>query len=131
MREILTKHRNNPSCFECHRKIDPLGFALEAFDPIGASRSHYEKGAPVDTSGELPGGESFKDVAGLKKILVERKDQFARMLTERLLGYACGRRIEPLDRLEVDRIVRELAKRGYGFKDLIELAVTSQVFQNK
>ncbi len=131
MREILTKHRDNPACYECHKKIDPLGFALESFDPIGAWRSRYEKGAPIDTSGELPGGQTFKDVADLKKILVERKDQFARMLTERLLGYACGRRIEPLDRLEVNRIVKELAGRGYGFKDLLELVALSKVFQSK
>ena len=144
MREILTKHRENPSCFECHRKIDPLGFALENFDPVGAWRSNYEKieqinnrkvnrivGALIDTSGELPGGQSFKDVAGLKKVLIERKDQFARTLTERLLGYACGRRMEPMDRPEVNRIVKELAVRGYGFKDLIELVTMSTAFQSK
>ncbi len=144
IREILTKHRSDPGCYECHRKIDPLGFALENFDPIGAWRSHYEKievinpehvnrivGAPVDASGELPSRESFKDVAGLKKILIERKDQFARTLAERLLSYACGRRIERLDRPEVDRIVKELAERGYGFKDLIELVALSKAFQSK
>ena len=124
-------------------RSDPLGFALESFDPIGGWRSHYEKieinrrrvtrtmGAPIDTSGELPTGQSFDDVAGLKKILVERKDQFARTLTVRLLSYACGRRIEPLDRVEVNRIVTELADRGYGFKDLIELIALSKVFQSK
>ncbi len=144
MREILAKHRSDPACYECHRKIDPLGFALENFDPIGAWRSHYEiisetkfkevkrvVGAPIDASGELPGGQSFKDIAGLRKILVERKDQFARTLTERLLSYACGRRIEPLDRPEVDRIGKELAGRGYGFKDLIELVALSKTFQSK
>ncbi|MCI0535133.1 MAG: DUF1592 domain-containing protein [Verrucomicrobiales bacterium] len=144
MREILSKHRSDPACYECHQKIDPLGFALEGFDPIGASRSHYEKfevprpgmvnrivGAPIDTSGELPGGQTFQDVAGLKKILAERKDQFARTLTERLLSYACGRRIEPLDRPEVARIVKELAAREYGFRQLIELVVLSQAFQSK
>lgn len=143
MREILSKHRESPACYECHQKIDPLGFALESFDPIGAWRSHYEKieinrrqvtrtvGAPIDTSGELPGGQSFEDVAGLKKILVERKEQFARTLTERLLSYACGRQIEPLDRPEVNRMVKELSDRGYGFKDLIELVVLSSVFQSK
>jgi hypothetical protein len=144
MREILTKHRENPSCYECHRKIDPLGFALENFDPVGAWRSNYEKiepinnrrvnripGPAIDSSGELPGGQSFKDVAGLKRILVERKDQFARTLTDRLLGYACGRRIEPTDRSEVNRIVKDLAARGYGFKDLIELVTLSRPFQSK
>jgi len=63
-------------------------------------------------------------VSGLKKLLIERKDQFARTLTERLLAYGCGRRIEPLDRLEVNRIVKELAGREYGFKDLIEFGDT-------
>ncbi|MCI0421686.1 MAG: DUF1585 domain-containing protein, partial [Acidobacteria bacterium] len=64
-------------------------------------------------------------------ILIERKDQFARTLTERLLSYACGRRIERLDRPEVDRIVKEVAGRGYGFKDLIELVALSKAFQSK
>ncbi len=144
MREILSLHRKDPACYDCHRKIDPLGFALESFDPIGAWRSHYEKvevprpgrvnrivGAAIDASGELPGGQSFKDIAGLKNILVDRKVQFARTLTERLLSYACGRRIEPLDRPEVDRIVKELAERGYGFRDLIELVILSKAFQSK
>lgn len=144
IREILTKHRENPACYECHRKIDPLGFALESFDPIGSWCSHYEKievtkrrevkrviGAPIDTAGELPGGESFNNVAGLKHVLIERKDQFARTLTERLLSYACGRQIERLDRPYVDRIVKELASRGYGFQDLIELIVLSDTFQSK
>jgi hypothetical protein len=129
MREILTKHRDNPACYECHRKIDPLGFALETFDPIGAWRSHYEKievtkrrevkrvvGAQVDTSGELPGRESFQDITGLRVILIERKDQFARTLTERLLSYACGRQIERLDRPHVDRIVKESRSATTAFK---------------
>ncbi len=144
MREILTKHRVDPACYACHQKIDPLGFALENFDPIGSWRSNYEKieqiskreirhvvGAPVDATGELPDGQSFQDISGLKKILLGRKDQFARTLTERLLGYACGRRIEKLDRPDVDRIVKEFGKREYGFKDLIELVVLSKAFQSR
>src|SRR5512139_917800 len=53
--------REDAACYECHRKIDPLGFALENFDPIGAWRTSYSKGIPVDTSGELPGGQRFPD----------------------------------------------------------------------
>ena len=131
MRELLAKHRDNTGCYECHRKIDPLGFALENFDPIGAWRKTYEKGAPIDTSGELPGGQRFEDVAELKKLLVQRKDQFARMLTERLLGYACGRRIEPLDRPAVDRIIAATKESNYAFRDLIEQVVLSQAFRSK
>ncbi len=131
MREILTKHRDNPSCFECHRKIDPLGFALEKFDPIGAWRETYEKKAPIDTSGELPGGHRFADVAGLKRVLVERKPQFARMLTERLLTYACGRRVEPLDRPAIDAILAATKPADYPFRDLLEQVVLSPTFRSK
>ncbi len=130
-REILTKHRDNPSCYECHRKIDPLGFALEKFDPIGAWRQSYDKGAPIDTSGELPGGQRFADVAGLKRVLVERKSQFARMLTERLLTYACGRRVEPFDRPAIDAIIVATKPTDYPFRDLIEQVVLSQTFRSK
>jgi hypothetical protein len=131
IRDILIKHRSNAACFECHRKIDPLGFALENFDPVGSWRTHYEKGQRIDPAGELPGGQSFKDVAGLKKILVQRKDQFAQMLTEKILGYACGRRIEPLDRPDVIRIVDELKKGDYGFRLLIEHVVLSESFRSR
>ncbi|HUR56756.1 MAG TPA: DUF1592 domain-containing protein [Opitutaceae bacterium] len=131
MREILAKHRDNAACYDCHRKIDPLGFALESFDPIGALRTKYEKGAAIDTSGELPGGQKFQDLAGLKTVLVERKDQFARMLTERLLSYACGRRVEPLDRPAIDRILAATKQDNYPMRDLLEQVVVSQTFRSK
>jgi hypothetical protein len=131
MREILAKHRDNPACYECHRKIDPLGFALENFDPIGAFRDRYEKGGPIDASGELPGGHKFRDVAGLKRALVERKDQFARALTERVVAYACGRRVEPLDRPAIDGILAATKKNDYPFRDLIEQVVLSPAFRSK
>jgi hypothetical protein len=143
IREILIQHRNSLGCYKCHRKIDPLGFALESFDPIGVRREHYElveidrrevrrtAGAAVDTSGELPDGSSFQDISGLRKILVERKDQFARTLTGRLLSYGCGRQIERSDRPNVDHIAQELGSHGYGFRDLIELVVLSETFRSK
>jgi hypothetical protein len=131
MREILAKHRDNAACYECHRKIDPLGFALENFDPIGAWRSKYEKGGPIDSAGELPNGQKFEDVAGLKKALVARKDQFARMLTERLLTYGCGRRMEALDRPEIDRVLAATKKDDYRFRDLLEQIVLSPTFRSK
>jgi hypothetical protein len=135
MRDILTKHRDNPGCMDCHQKIDPLGFALENFDPIGAWRTNYQlgkrQGPPIDSSGELPGGQSFKDVADLKKILVARKDQFARMLSEKLLSYACGRRIEAMDRPQIDHLLTDLAKDNDGLRRLIELVVTSKTFRTK
>jgi cytochrome c5 len=130
MREILTKHRASAACMTCHQKIDPPGFALENFNPIGAWRAKYANGVAIDASGQLDDAR-FENIAGLKKLLLERKPQFARMLTERVLSYACGRRIEPLDRPRVDRITGELEKRGYGFRDLVELAILSDIFRSK
>ncbi len=137
IRDQLAKHRESTTCNECHRKIDPPGFALENFDPIGGWRTHYpqgkNQGPRIDASSELPSGESFTDVIGFKKLLLEtkRKHLFSRMLTERLLTYATGRRIEPLDRLDVNHIARQVATEGYGMRTLIEKAVLSPVFRSR
>ncbi len=130
MRELLSKHRESPNCYGCHQKIDPLGFALENFDAIGDWRPRIEK-TKIDSSGELPTGEKFEDVAGLKKILVQRKDLFAHMLTDRLLTYACGRRMEVLDEATVEKIDAELPKKEYGLRSLIEAVVTSELFLSR
>ncbi len=131
IRELLSKHRESANCAGCHQKIDPLGFALESFDPVGGYRSRYDKNKDIDTSGELPSGEKFADVSGLKKILVERQDRFAHMLTDRLLTYACGRRITALDEPTVQKIVTELPKHKQGLRSLIEAVVTSDPFLNR
>jgi hypothetical protein len=127
MRELLSKHRESPNCYGCHQKIDPLGFALENFDAIGDWRPRIEK-TKIDSSGELPSGEKFDDVTGLKKILVQRKALFAHMLTDRLLTYACGRRIEALDEATVEKIVADLPMKEYGLRSLIEAVVCSEPF---
>jgi hypothetical protein len=127
MRELLSKHRESPNCYGCHQKIDPLGFALENFDAIGDWRPRIEK-TKIDSSGELPSGEKFDDVAGLKKILVQRKDLFAHMLTDRLLTYACGRRIGALDEATVEKIVADLPMKENGLRSLIEAVVMSEPF---
>ncbi len=129
MREILTKHRDNPACYECHRKIDPPGFALESFDPIGRARKTYRKNQPIDTSGELSRGEAFANVAELKHLLVERKTQFAHMLVDRLLTYACGRRMEALDRSAIDQIIAATVDDDFPLRDLIEHVVLSDPFR--
>lgn len=135
IREQLAKHRETPSCYDCHQKIDPPGFALENFDPIGRWRTHYpagrQQGPAIDASGELSNGESFADVVEFKRLLTDRKDLFARMLTERLLTYATGRRVESLDRPEVDRLLDALAEEGYGMRTLIELVVASELFRSR
>lgn len=127
IRELLSKHRESPNCAGCHQKIDPLGFALESFDPIGGGRTSYGK-IKIDTAGELPGGEKFSDVAGLRKILVRRHELFARNLTDRLLTYACGRRIETLDQPVVEKIVAGMPAKDFGLRSLIEAVVVSEPF---
>jgi hypothetical protein len=136
IREQLEKHRNVASCYDCHRKIDPPGFALENFDPIGAWREKYEAGKDrqalaIDASGELSDGQKFADVVGLKKLLSERTEQFARCLTEKLLAYSIGRTLEAADRPQVERIVADAKAKGYGLRDLIALVVQSEAFGAK
>ena len=76
----------------------------------------------------MPDGKSFEDITGLKKILLTRQDQFAKMLTEKLLAYACGRRMEGMDREQIDQILAALAKDNHGTRSLIEHIVLSETF---
>ena len=131
IREQLKKHASVASCYDCHRSIDPLGFALENFDPVGRWRESYGKQGKIDASGELPNGKRFRDVSELKKILLEQKHQFAAALTGKLLAYALGRHTEPGDRPHIDRILKELDERNDGFRDLITRVVLSEPFRSK
>ena len=128
VREELAKHRSIATCAECHRKIDPLGFALENFDPIGAWRTEYGKKLPVDASGKLPSGEAFDDIRQLRTLLIERHELFTRSLTEKLMTYAIGRELEIGDRPSVDEILAELNSKEGGLRDLIRLVVLSKPF---
>ena len=132
IREQLANHRKIATCNECHRNIDPLGFALENYDPIGMWRSHYGRNKPkVDASDVMADGNKFDGIVSFKKILMGKKDQFAHCLTEKMLTYATGRTLEATDRPEVERIVNELKDRGYGLKDLVMLVATSEPFLTK
>lgn len=129
VRDLLRKHRISAACNECHRKIDPLGFAMECYDPIGRLRSHYENKAKIDTSGKLPSGQRFDDLAQLKTLLLERKSFFVRSFTEKLFAYALGRRIELDDRSTIDQILSELAMDDYPTRSMIEQVVLSDLFR--
>jgi len=128
IREHLEKHRESATCAECHRKIDPLGFALENFDAIGGWRDAYEEKTPIDSTGKLPGGDSFQTVPEFRKLLVDRQDQFTRCLTEKLLTYALGRELEVGDRPGIDKISKEMASKDKGLRDLIQAVVASESF---
>lgn len=135
IREQLNKHRTVAACADCHRKIDPAGFALEFYDPIGGFRTHYPgrgRNTPaVDGSGQLPTGESFDDERGLKELLVAHKDRFAEALAEKLLTYATGRSMTFRDQPEIKRIAAESAKDGYGLRELIFKITTSETFRKR
>ena len=131
VREQLAKHRNVPACNECHKKIDPPGFALENFDPIGKWRATYGRNRKVDASGVFSDGTEFTDVVGMKKVLLQRKDRFTRTLVEKLLTYGTGRQIEATDRPEIDRLVEEVKKKDYRFRDTLILVIESKIFQSK
>ncbi len=130
IREQLEKHRISPVCNDCHRKIDPPGFAMENFDPIGRWRDNYRRGVPVDASGTLPNGKKFKNIEGLKRILVQQKTRFARALTGKMLSYGIGRGQVPTDRPHIDAILEQISSSDYGFRDLISEVVLSQPFRS-
>lgn len=130
IREQLEKHRSVSACNDCHRSIDPPGFALENFDPVGAWRTSYGRKTRIDASGEFPDGQRFSGIKDFKKILLTREDQFARALTTKLLAYATGRDITAADRPEVDAILATSKKQGRGFRSLISLVAASEIFRS-
>jgi Protein of unknown function (DUF1592)/Protein of unknown function (DUF1588)/Protein of unknown function (DUF1587)/Protein of unknown function (DUF1585)/Protein of unknown function (DUF1595) len=108
MRQRMEQHRANPACAVCHRIMDPLGFALENFDGLGRWRDSAGPGAgPIDSSGVLPDGTRFAGPAGLREVLLNRRELFVETFTERLLTYALGRGVEEFDRPVIRKIVRE------------------------
>jgi mono/diheme cytochrome c family protein len=129
IRERLAEHRSNPSCAGCHAVIDPLGFALENFDVIGGWRNIDEAGKPVDAAGTTMSGTHIEGLSGLRGLLLERREQFPRTLTEKLMGYALGRRVEYYDRPAVRRIVRDAEAQNFRWSALILGIVKSPAFQ--
>ena len=130
IREQLERHRESATCAACHRKIDPLGFALENFDAIGGWRDNYEGKTPVDATGTLPGGVAFSSVAEFRTLLVDRQGEFNRCLTEKLMSYALGRELNASDRPSVDGILTGLNRKKGSLRDLIRLVVLSKPFLN-
>ena len=128
MRERLAQHRQEPSCNSCHSVIDPLGFALENFDVIGGWRTVDELGKPIDSSGATVSGEKVEGLNGLRSILLEDPERFPRTVTEKLMAYALGRRLEYYDQPAVRKIVRDAASRNYCWSSLILGIVESPTF---
>jgi hypothetical protein len=152
IRSQLARHRSVPACASCHTKIDPAGFALESFDPIGGWRENYRvtgskfyrprkkydgrevayaDGPKVECSDRWPDGRPFANIDGFKKFLLQDKDQIARALTQRLLVYATGHGVELSDKETVEKIIAAVRAKKYGFRTLVHEVVQSDAFRRK
>lgn len=127
-RQRLEKHRSEPACAACHARMDPIGFALENFDPIGRWRDQLG-GQPVDAAGELPSGEKFNGPEELRRTLSARRDEFIRNLAEKMLAYALGRGLEYYDMPAVKKITDRLAATDHRAAELILAVAGSFPFQ--
>jgi hypothetical protein len=156
IREQLSKHQSVASCAGCHQKIDPPGFVLEAFDPIGRHRDYYRttesgeklknarvfyggdygsvkylKGAMVDTKSQLPDGKEIADVRAYKATLASRPELLARSLVRKLATFATGVSVEAEDEIVIDAILEKSKSSGYGLRTLIQEVIQSELITRK
>ena len=130
MRERMEQHRANPTCAVCHKMMDPIGFSLENFDGLGRWRDSTGIGTgPIDTSGVLPDGTAFDGPAGLRDVLVSKRELFVETFTERLLTYALGRGVEQYDSPVIRKITREAAADNQRWSSIILGIAKSAPFQ--
>lgn len=130
LRARLEAHRANPECASCHARMDPIGFGLEHFDPIGRWRTE-QAGFAIDSKGELPSGETFTSPAELKTVLLKRKDDFIRNLSRKMLGYALGRSLTSYDNCVIDDCVEALRRNDYRASSLFTEIVLSYPFRHR
>ena len=129
IRERLEQHRNNPACASCHSLIDPVGFALENFDVLGAWRTADEAGNSIDATGAWHDGRRLEGISGLRALLLDRPEGFVGTVTEKLLAYGLGRRLDYYDKPAVRKIVRDAAAQEYRWSSLILGIVESPAFR--
>ena len=130
-RDLLAAHTQSESCATCHRSIDPVGFVLENYDPVGRWRTKWPKGAKIDPTGVLPDGTPIKDVVALKKWLANDIDPFAECLAEKLMIYATGRVPNYREKKVIAEVVRKNHANGNGFQSLVIALIRSEVFRSK
>ena len=128
MRERLEAHRQNPTCAACHRIMDPIGFAMEPFDAVGAFRT-TDAGSPIDGSGQLSNGTKVDGPASLRQALVSDPRIFVTTMVEKLMTYALGRGLGPHDMPAVRAVVRAAGRNDYRFSSIVEGIVRSTPFQ--
>jgi hypothetical protein len=130
LRQRLEQHRTKAECASCHSRLDPLGFGLENFDPIGRWRTKIAD-QPVDASGELPGGQKFSGPAELKQVLLGRKQEFLRNLTRKMLSYALGRDLNRFDECVITDTLKALEAGEYRSHIIFEQIVLSYPFRHR
>lgn len=152
IRETLAKHRNVQSCANCHQHIDPPGFALESFNPIGGFRTRYRTtgkgqwtndrihgrqvyeyqwGRDVDASGVTSDGQQFAGIRRFRDLLLKQEEQVARHFVSQLMVYATGSEIQFSDRDEIERILKETEPKGFPVRTLIHEVIQSKLFKNR
>lgn len=131
LREALMQHRTDSACAVCHERIDPLGFALESYDPIGRFRPTDEAGGKIDDTGEMMDGTKFQGLAGLRDYLKKNEPQFLTQFTRKLLGYALGRQTLPSDKKLLQQMQASLKANNGHFSAAVLEIVKSRQFLNR
>ncbi len=122
------RHRADRTCAACHAKFDPLGVALENFDPIGRWRTSLRDGGDLSNTDHMPDGRRITGATGLRDYLLDHQHEVYAHFTRKLLGYALGRGVEPGDTALLERLNRELPRHGYRMSFLVEAIVSSPQF---
>ncbi len=131
LKERIVDHRNKAACFSCHSRIDPWGIAFENYDALGAYRTQINN-KPVDATSELFNRQTLAGMDGLKRyLLTDRQDQFARAMVHKLTSYAVGRPLSFGDRVDIDRLTTEFRRRDDGLGELVQLIVSSNIFNSR
>lgn len=131
LRQRTELHQDDPVCANCHQVLDPIGFGLENFDAIGRWRERDATGGAIDSSGTLPGGETFANPRELKQLLARQEAKVARNLTERLMAYALCRQLEGYDEVVADQLMKTIAEDGYRMQTVIVEVVASYLFTHR
>lgn len=144
IRDLLAIHRNSDACWKCHQQIDPPGFAMECFDPIGAFRTHYringddfltfvahKDGAEVDASGTTEDGNKFQGISEFRQQLMAKREQLARHFISQLIVYSTGGEIEFSDRMVVEAIVNRTRERNFPVRTIIHEVIQSRLFKER
>lgn len=131
LRQRTELHRSNAVCASCHKVLDPIGFGLENYDAIGRWRILDDSARKIDATGELPGGRHFTTPAELKRIIADRKDDFCRNLTSKLLAYTLGRQLDGYDEIVVDQMTDSIKNDDYRMQTLVLSVVTSEPFTHR